>query len=82
MMILLCVLNFADLYFTLYALSLGYAEANPFLQDPFFMTVYKVTVVPILAWCLCRTNSRRALAVLALVYGIVNLWHIYGLFLR
>ena len=79
---MLGVFNIFDLCFTLYALSLGYTEANPFLQNPFFMTVYKLTAVPLLAWCLYRLNSRRVLAVLALVYGFVNLWHIYGLFVR
>ena len=75
-------LNLLDLCFTLQALSLGYSEANPFMQDPKVMVIYKLTVIPILAWILQRLNARRALAALALVYGIVNLWHIYGLFLR
>ena len=52
------------------------------MQDPTVMVIYKLTIIPILAWILQRLNARRALASLALVYGIVNLWHIYGLFLR
>lgn len=75
-------LNFFDLCFTLYALSLGYTEANPLMKDPMIMVIYKLTIIPILAFILQRLNARRALALLALVYGIVNLWHIYGLFLR
>lgn len=75
-------LNLLDLCFTLHALSLGYSEANPFMQDPTVMVIYKLTIIPILALILQRLNARRALAMLALVYGIVNLWHIYGLFLR
>lgn len=75
-------LNLLDLCFTLYALSLGYSEANPIMQDPTVMVIYKLTIIPILAWILQRLNARRALASLALVYGFVNLWHIYGLFVR
>lgn len=75
-------LNLLDLCFTLYALSLGYSEANPLMQDPKIMVIYKLTIIPILALILQRLNARRVLAALALVYGIVNLWHIYGLFLR
>ena len=81
-MIMLILLNISDLFFTIYALSLGYSEANAFMQDPKVMVIYKLAVIPILAWILQRLNARRALAALALVYGIVNLWHIYGLFLR
>lgn len=79
---LLFVLNIADLCFTLYALSLGFSEANPFMRDPVIMVIYKLTIIPILISILRHLSARWALAMLALVYGIVNLWHIYGLFLR
>lgn len=79
---LLIVLDVLDLFFTLYALSLGYAEANPLLQNPQFMVTYKLTIVPLLACWLYRLGAKRGLAALALVYVFVNLWHVYGLFVR
>lgn len=81
-MYVLTFLNILDLCFTLCALSLGYAEANPIMQNPGFMIVYKLSVVPLLAWSLQRLHAHRALNALTLVYGFVNLWHIYGLFVR
>lgn len=78
-MIALLALNTSDLCFTLCALSIGYSEANPLLQNPDFMLAYKLAVVPLLAGILHKLNARRSMAACAAVYGALCLYHIVNL---
>lgn len=73
------ILNLLDLLFTLYALSLGYQEANPLMRNVSFMLAYKLAVVPLLAGILHKLNARRSMAACAVVYGALCLYHIVNL---
>lgn len=75
-------LNFCDLACTLWALRRGCAELNPLLRSVVTMMWYKGAVVPLLAVWLDRRGTRKArrgLALCAVVYGAVCLWHVVGL---
>ena len=75
-------LNFCDLACTLWALRRGCAELNPLLRSVVTMMWYKGAVVPLLAVWLDRRGTRearRGLALCAVVYGAVCLWHAVGL---
>lgn len=78
-MLVLYILNLLDLLFTLYALSLGYQEANPLMRNVSFMLAYKLAVVPLLAGILHKLNARRSMAACAVVYGALCLYHIVNL---
>lgn len=73
------ILNLLDLLFTLYALSLGYQEANPLMRNVSFMLAYKLAVVPLLAGILHKLNARKSMAACAAVYGALCLYHIVNL---
>ena len=75
-------LNFCDLACTLWALRRGCAELNPLMQSVTMMLWYKGVVVPLLAlWLNARgaKEARRGLALCAIVYGAVCVWHAVGL---
>lgn len=75
-------LNFCDLACTLWALRRGCVELNPLLRSVVTMMWYKGAVVPLLAVWLDRRGTRearRGLALCAVVYGAVCLWHAVGL---
>lgn len=76
----LYLLNLADLFFTLHALSHGGVELNPFMQNAPFMIAYKTVVVGALCWWL-RKRTVNLWPVTA-VYAAVDLWHIWNLFLQ
>ena len=76
------ILNLFDLGFTLYALSHGVKELNPFMQCVPFQIFYKVFVVGALLYGLSKVNSRLArfgLKIATAVYAVVNVWHIVNI---
>ena len=77
-------LNIADLCFTLYAIQCGIPEANPLMQTTAVMVFYKVVVIGVLCWWLHRRSEPIAiygLKMLAAVYAVVNIFHVYNIFL-
>jgi hypothetical protein len=81
----LYLLNLADLFFTLHALSHGAVELNPFMQNIPFMVVYKTIVVGVLIWWIKRRSepiARCGLYAITIFYAIVNWWHIWNVFLK
>ena len=75
-------LNWLDLACTRWALRGGGAELNPLMRSVVTMIWYKGAVVPLLALWLDRRGTRearRGLALCAVVYGAVCLWHAVGL---
>lgn len=75
-------LNWLDLICTLWALRRGCVELNPLMQSVTMMLWYKGAVVPLFALWLkhCGTReARRGLALCAIVYGAVCVWHAVGL---
>lgn len=77
------ILNLFDLGFTLYALSHGAIELNPFMRCVPFQIFYKVIVVGALLYGLSKVNSRLArfgLNVATTVFVVVNAWNIINIF--
>lgn len=72
-------LNILDLLFTLHALSHGAVELNPLMRNVPFMIFYKTIVVGALLWWLRKRKVN--LLPLNAVYAVVNLWHIYNIFI-
>ena len=82
---ILYLLNLADLLFTIHAIRHGGTELNPLMQNIPFMIAYKVFVIGFLLWVLTKVNSRLArfgLNVCTAVFAVVNVWHIYNIFLK
>ncbi len=78
-------LNLVDLAFTHHALGCGGVEANPLMRSVPVMIAYKLVVVGVLCWWLRRREepiARYGLNALAVVYGLVNVWHIWNLLMR
>lgn len=73
------LLNLFDLAFTLYALSHGASEANPFMRNVPTMIFYKVFVVGVLCWVLAKLKARDALKFCTAVFAAVNVWHIFNI---
>lgn len=73
----LYLLNLADLFFTLHALSHGAEELNPFMRNVPFMVFYKTIVVGALLWWLRKKGVK--LLPLTAVFAAVNLWHIVNI---
>lgn len=83
MCIITYVLNLFDMFFTLYALSLGGKELNPFMQNTHFMIFYKIVIMGILLWWLSKRPERVArlgLILCMIVYSALFVYHIVGLF--
>lgn len=81
------LLNLLDLGFTLHALRHGAWEVNPLMQSVPVMLAWKVGVVGLLCCgleilAIKHPAARWGLRICAAVYGAVNLWHIYNIFLR
>lgn len=75
-------LNLLDLACTLYALSLGASELNPFMQNVPLMVAYKTIIVGLLCWWLSSRPERIArlgLNLCTAVYAAVCTYHIFGL---
>ena len=76
-------LNILDLLFTLYALSHGAYELNPFMQSIPFMIFYKVIVLGILCWFLESMKQNRVARVgrkiCLFAFLAVDAWHIFNL---
>lgn len=75
------ILNLADLCFTLYALSIGIKELNPFMQSVPFMVFYKTVVVGAACWVLYWAQAKKPICICTAVYAAVNLYHILGVIL-
>lgn len=78
------LLNLTNLIFTLHAIRHGGVELNPLLQSIPIMILYKVFVVGILCWWLGTREepiAKIGLIVCSVLFGAVNLWHIYNIFL-
>lgn len=79
------ILNLLDLAFTLYALSHGGVELNPFMQCVPVMIIYKVFVVGALCGALHHfanfgnLAARRGLQICTAVYVLTNINHIVNL---
>lgn len=73
------ILNLIDLIFTLHALNHGGVELNPLMQCIPFQCFYKTVVVGLLCWWLSR-HSRAGLRLCSVVYGALDLYHIYFTF--
>jgi hypothetical protein len=76
------LLNLFDLGCTLAARRLGVQELNPLMQCVPFMVFYKVVVIGVLCWWLHRRPeplAKRGLQLCTLFYGILAVWHLYGL---
>ena len=76
------ILNLFDLGCTLAALRLGVQELNPLMQCVPFMIVYKVVAIGVLCWWLHRRPeplAKRGLQLCTLFYGILAVYHLYGL---
>ena len=76
---ILYILNLIDLACTLYALSIGVQELNPFMQNVPFMIFYKVIIIGTLVWWLSRL--RVNLSFCTIVYALVDAWHLVGIIL-
>ena len=78
------ILNLIDLAFTLYALSHGASEANPFMRNVPTMIFYKVFVVGVLCWVLHWLRryrlARFGLNIAAAIFAVVDVWHIVNLY--
>lgn len=72
----LYLLNLADLFFTLHALSHGAVELNPLMQNIPFMIFYKTVIIGLLCWWL---RKRINLLPLTAVFAVVNVWHIINI---
>lgn len=78
------VLNLLDLFFTLYALSMGCTELNPLMRSVHLMVAYKVAVVGGLLWWLSTRRERAArigLMICTAVYAVLAVYHVVGLIL-
>lgn len=78
------ILNLIDLCFTLHALQHGAVEANPFMQSVPVMIIYKIFIIGALCWWLGHRPeiiARYGLKIIAIIYGCINLWHIYNIYL-
>lgn len=75
-------LNLIDLSCTLWALHGGAVELNPLMRSVPVMVCYKVIIVGALLWWLSRQRERAAryaLYVAAVVYGVVDVYHIINI---
>ena len=76
------VLNLIDLSCTLWALRHGAVELNPLMREVTVMVGYKVVIVGALLWWLSRQRERAAryaLYVAAVVYGVVDVYHMINI---
>lgn len=71
-------LNLIDLLFTLHALKHGGVELNPLMQCIPIMIIYKTAIVGAPCWWLSK-HSRRGLMLCAVVYGVIDLWHLINI---
>lgn len=76
-------LNLLDLFFTLHAIAHGATELNPLMQSVPVMVAWKVVGVGVLCWWLSgrpEKLAKRGLWACAVVYAVLNLYHIYFIF--
>lgn len=89
----LATLNILDYFFTLRAISLGFAEGNPAMDialgTPLFALV-KLVAVPLACFVIWRTRGKwyrewslifGLLGVVTVAYSAVMVWHVWGQFL-
>jgi hypothetical protein len=77
------ILNLIDLAFTLYALSHGAYELNPFIRCVPVMVAYKVAMVGALLHWLSRRKEPIAcngVKLVTVAFAAVNIYHIINLF--
>ena len=86
------LLNLADLFLTLYALSRGGVELNPLMQSLPVMVAWKVGGVGVLCWMLHvlakdkrvpakpKHLARRGLRLCTAVYAVLCVYHFYFIF--
>lgn len=82
MTITVIALNWLDLICTLWALRRGCVELNPLMHSVTAMMWYKAAAIPALVLWLKHCGmreARRGLALCAIVYGAVCVWHAVGL---
>lgn len=82
MCIIAYALNLIDLSCTLWALRHGAVELNPLMREVTVMVGYKVVIVGALLWWLSRQRERAAryaLYVAAVVYGVVDVYHMINI---
>ena len=82
MSIIAYALNLIDLFCTLWALRHGAVELNSLMREVTVMVGYKVVIVWALLWWLSlrrERSARYALYVAAVVYGVVDLYHVINI---
>jgi hypothetical protein len=73
------ILNLLDLTLTLYAISHGAIELNPLMQNIPFQIFYKIFVIGFLLLLLHKLKANKGIALCGVVYGGIDLYHIYNL---
>lgn len=76
------ILNVLDLLFTLYAISNGGIELNPFMRCVPVMIIYKLFVVNVLLWWLrnrAEPIANLGIKLILVVYAGLDLYHIIAL---
>ena len=76
------ILNLFDMACTLYAMSVGVEELNPFMRSVPVMVVYKTVIMGLILWWLSARKERlavRGMRVCIVVYAVLAVWHCVGI---